>query len=67
MGWKMAVGKTNEVQGGYAMKFWGGSFWIFIGSSVFEVPRSTGVANEVVIDDGYNIVGAGVSDCAPVQ
>jgi hypothetical protein len=51
----------------FAMKFWGGSFWIFIDDTVFEVPRSTGVATEVVSNDGYGIVGAGVSDCAPVQ
>ncbi len=58
---------TSGVEGGYAMKFWGGSFWIFIGNAVFEVPRSTGVATEVLSNDGYDIVGAGVSDCAPVQ
>ena len=53
--------------GGYAMKFWGGSFWIFIDDTVFQVPRNTGVATQVVSNDGYRIVGAGVSDCAPVQ
>jgi len=53
--------------GGFAMKFWGGSFWIFINDTVFQVPRNTGVATQVVSDDGYMIVGAGVSDCAPVQ
>ncbi len=59
------VATTNG--GSFAMKFWGGSFWIFIGDAVFQVPRNTGVATEVLSGDGYDIVGAGVSDCAPVQ
>ena len=56
-----------QTVGGFATKFWGGSFWIFIGSQVYQVPRATGVASLVIEDDGYNIVGAGVSTCAPVQ
>ncbi len=51
----------------FAMKFWGGSFWIFIDNQVYQVPRATGVASLVVADDGLEIVGAGVSTCAPVQ
>jgi hypothetical protein len=51
----------------YATKFWGGSFWIFVGSQVYEVPRATGVASLLIANDGYEIVGAGVSTCAPVQ
>ncbi len=51
----------------YATKFWGGSFWVFMGSQVYEVPRSSGVASLVIANDGYEIVGAGVSTCAPVQ
>jgi hypothetical protein len=54
--------------GGWAMKFWGGSFWIFIYNSIYTVARGTTAATEVVANDGArNIVGAGVSTCAPVQ
>ncbi len=54
--------------GGWAMKFYGGSFWIFIGSSVFAVDRAT-LTLTTAIPAGSNrdIVGAGVSTCAPVQ
>jgi hypothetical protein len=54
-------------QGGFATKFWGGSFWIFLGPSVFEVPRATGVLSTAIANTGRDIVGAGVSTCAPVQ
>jgi len=52
---------------GFATKFWGGSFWIFVGNQVFQVPRATGAALQVIAADSYDIVGAGVSTCAPVQ
>jgi hypothetical protein len=51
----------------WAVKFWGGSFWLFLGASVYEVPRATGVVSTAVDFPGRNIVGAGVSTCAPVQ
>ncbi len=51
----------------FATKFWGGSFWVFIDDQVYQVPRTTGVASLVLDGDGYQIVGAGVSTCAPVQ
>jgi hypothetical protein len=50
------------------MKFWGGSFWIFLDTSVYQVSRDA--MNDVrwVADYGSTlIVGAGVSTCAPVQ
>ena len=51
----------------WAVKFWGGSFWIFLDSSVYEVPRDTPQTISIVIaDTGRNIVGAGVSTCAPI-
>jgi hypothetical protein len=58
-----------NVQSGnsFATKFWGGSFWIFVDNQVYQVPRATGVASLAIADDGYEIVGAGVSTCAPVQ
>jgi hypothetical protein len=51
----------------YALKFWGGSFWLFLNASIYEVPRATGVPRMVVADSGHRVVGAGVSTCAPLQ
>jgi hypothetical protein len=59
------------------MKFWGGSFWIFVNNdedglgsigSVYEVPRDTPSTIRTVVADtgGRYIVGAGVSTCAPI-
>ena len=61
----------------WAMKFWGGSFWIFVNNdedglgsigSVYEVPRDTPSTIRTVVADtgGRYIVGAGVSTCAPI-
>jgi hypothetical protein len=53
----------------WAMKFWGGYFWIFLDTSVYRVDRNKpSVADPVTVhgNHGY-IVGAGVSTCAPVQ
>jgi hypothetical protein len=52
----------------WTVKFWGGSFWIFLDQSVYEVPRATPQTIRYVMDytgDG-DIVGAGVSTCAPL-
>jgi streptogramin lyase len=55
--------------GAWAMKFWGGSFWIFLGTSVYKVSRDTPKVIETVIAQTGRgqIVGAGVSTCAPVH
>ncbi|HUB07544.1 MAG TPA: choice-of-anchor D domain-containing protein [Myxococcales bacterium] len=60
--------KTGSANG-WAMKFWGGSFWIFIGSGVYQVQRATPDQYTTAIGPGggRDIVGAGVSTCAPVQ
>jgi hypothetical protein len=59
---------TLTQSGDWAMKFWGGSFWIFLGTSVYEVPRATpDVIHTAIAYSGRNIVGAGVSTCAPLQ
>ena len=51
----------------WAVKFWGGSFWIFLGSSIYEVPRDTpDTITTAIAYTGRNIVGAGVSTCAPL-
>jgi hypothetical protein len=53
--------------GNWAMKFWGGSFWIFLGASVFRVDRTDPATIHTVITNApHRIVGAGVSTCAPL-
>ena len=56
-----------NISGGasWAMKFWGGAFWIFLDGALYEVPRDTpDTIRTVIPDTGRNIVGAGVSTCA---
>jgi streptogramin lyase len=62
--------------GGWAIKFFGGSFFIFIGTDVWKLdrasldptqPQPTTPAKRVLVSPGRDIVGAGVSTCAPVQ
>jgi hypothetical protein len=72
-----ASGKTLEsytyssmpTPSSYAMKFWGGSFWLFADSSVYRVRRDS--PKDAVYAGAYQrgggIVGAGVSTCAPLQ
>jgi hypothetical protein len=74
--YSMALARTTA----WAMKFWGGSFWIFVNietldengqpvniGSVYEVPRATPQTILTrIADTGRNIVGAGVSTCAPL-
>jgi hypothetical protein len=49
------------------MKFWGGSFWIFLDGALYEVPRATPqTIRTAIADTGRDIVGAGVSTCAPL-
>jgi hypothetical protein len=70
-----ASGKTLESysypdltdRSNWAVKFWGGSFWIFLNMSVYEVPRATPqIVHTAIADSGRSIVGAGVSTCAPI-
>jgi hypothetical protein len=52
----------------WAVKFWGGSFWIFFNDSVYQVSRDDlDVIHTVLSNTGRFIVGAGVSTCAPLQ
>ena len=62
--------------GGWAIKFFGGAFYIFIGSDIWKVERSsldptrpepTIAPVRVLVTPGRDIVGAGVSTCAPTQ
>jgi hypothetical protein len=52
----------------WAMKFWGGSFYIFQGTTIYRVPRDMPTTITIAVPDaGRNVVGAGVSTCAPLQ
>jgi hypothetical protein len=52
----------------WAVKFWGGSFWIFFNGSVYRVSRDSSATTHTVLSGtGRNVVGAGVSTCAPLQ
>jgi hypothetical protein len=55
--------------GSWAVKFWGGAFYLFLSDQVYKVERDTGVATLVVDGQGsgHVVVGAGVSTCAPIQ
>jgi hypothetical protein len=60
--------QINTMGTSWAMKFWGGSFWIFLGSAVYQVPRNTpDMITLAIANSGHNVVGAGVSTCAPLQ
>jgi hypothetical protein len=59
---------TGLTSGSWAVKFWGGSFWIFLGPAIYQVPRTTpDKVITAIANTGRDIVGAGVSTCAPVQ
>jgi hypothetical protein len=53
----------------FAFAFWGGSFWLFVGpgtsTDVFQFDP-TAVTTQKVSSVPFEIVGAGVSTCAPV-
>jgi hypothetical protein len=52
----------------WAMTFWGGSFWIFLNGSIYEVSRDTpDTIKTVLTNTDYQILGAGVSTCAPLK
>jgi hypothetical protein len=55
----------------WAFAFWGGDFWLFTSdnrptSEVHRYRPSTGQLELMIPDVGYEIVGAGVSTCAPI-
>ena len=56
-----------QAEGAWTMKFFGGSFWIFIGSSLYSVSRDTAALTLALDGTGPGIVGAGVSTCAPLR
>jgi hypothetical protein len=54
----------------FAFAFWGGDFWLFVGpggsTDVFHYVVATGVTTKVS-SVSFEIVGAGVSTCAPIK
>ena len=65
------AGSMSNVQA-WAFARWGGSFYLFFkaqfdsSSAVFKIDP-TGAVSKVIAKTGYNIVGAGVSSCAPTS
>ena len=67
---------TVDSTGGWAIKFFGGAFYLFIGPDIWRVNRSSLDPSQpeprtppvkVLSSPGRDIVGAGVSTCAPTQ
>ncbi|MRG93051.1 hypothetical protein [Polyangium spumosum] len=61
-----------SIGSGWAFAFWGGDFWLFTSpaggnSQIQQYRPSTGATTVVKTGLGTNIVGAGVSTCAPVE
>jgi hypothetical protein len=56
----------------FAFAFWGGDFWIFLrklsdsSTKVYQVDGTTGAIKGTTPPTGREIVGAGVSTCAPI-
>jgi hypothetical protein len=61
----------GDPPGAWAFAAWGGDFYVFLrgsgaqASSVYQVRKSDGHLTRIVDDADRNIVGAGVSTCAP--
>jgi hypothetical protein len=50
----------------FAVAYWGGDFYFFVGSSVTQYVPSTQALQQVAsLNNGELIVGVGVSTCAP--
>jgi hypothetical protein len=53
-----------------AFAFWGGDFWLFVGpgsyTDVFKYDPTSGQTTKVVTEQ-FEVVGAGVSTCAPIE
>ena len=51
----------------WAFAFWGGSFYIMSGTGIRKFDPMTNVTTLINGNVGFNIVGAGVSTCAPTE
>ena len=62
---------TVSIGSGWAFAFWGGDFWLFTSptgdSQIDRYQPASGMTTTVKTNLGANIVGAGVSTCAPVE
>ncbi len=58
---------NSDSDDNFALKFYGGAFWLFLGNSVYEIQRSNGAFSTPMPNSGHAVVGAGVSTCVPVQ
>jgi len=59
-----------DIGGAWAFAFWGGDFWLFtapgVASRIDRYRPSDGTTVTMKPNVGFNIVGAGVSTCAPL-
>jgi hypothetical protein len=59
-----------DIGSAWAFAFWGGDFWLFtapgVASRVDRYRPSDGSTVTMKSNVGFNIVGAGVSTCAPL-
>jgi hypothetical protein len=51
----------------WAFAFWGGSFYIMSGTGIRKYDPATQITTLINGNVGFNIVGAGVSTCAPTE
>lgn len=64
----LPIGDTNDA---FAFAFWGGDFWIFLerdtdsATIVYQIDGATGAVKGMTNTGTREIVGAGVSTCAP--
>ena len=61
------LSQLDNQLGDFAVKFFGGSFWIFLSSAVYEVDRATGNLKTPLPYSGHTVAGVGGSTCVPVQ
>lgn len=51
----------------WAFAFWGGSFYIMSGTAIRKYDPASNLTTMINPDVGFDIVGAGVSTCAPLE
>ncbi len=65
----MLPAERGEI-GGFAFAFWGDVFYVFVtfndANEVWAIRRKTGKIEKVIASSPHQIVGAGVSTCAPL-
>lgn len=62
---------TNLIEipsgGSWAFAFWGGSFYVMSGTGIRKYEPMSQITTLINANVGFNIVGAGVSTCAPIE